>query len=194
VWTYQTSAAVPLSPTISADGGLVYASSQSDYPTPAQLYALNATTGEIVSSFQSNPNPGITSPPDGFSAATLSDDGKELFVGCADSHLYSLDANNLAVNWAGNTSQDQYGGSLEATPSLSIDGQTVMIGGDTGVLWALNSTTGENLWNFKTCAQYYCADQILGTAVPSPDGQSVYVTTTGGNLYKLSIGLGPVRN
>eukprot|EP01045_Picozoa_sp_COSAG04_P007451 COSAG04_NODE_390_length_15167_cov_93.727900_15_plen_86_part_00 len=30
-----------------------------------------------------------------------------------------------------------------------------MIGGDTGTLWALNATTGENLWAFKTCSQYY---------------------------------------
>ena len=88
---------------------------------------------------------------------------------------------------------NRYGGSLEATPSLSMDGQTVMIGGDTGVLWALNSTTGENLWQFKTCSQYYCNNHILGTAVPSSDGQSVYVTSTGGNIYKLNIGLGPVN-
>ena len=88
---------------------------------------------------------------------------------------------------------NRYGGSLEATPSLSIDGLTVVVGGDTGVLWALNSTTGENLWQFKTCSQYYCTNHILGTAVPSPDGQSVYVTTTGGNIYKLNIGLGPVN-
>ena len=30
-----------------------------------------------------------------------------------------------------------------------------MIGGDTGSLWALNTTTGENLWSYKTCSQYY---------------------------------------
>ena len=30
-----------------------------------------------------------------------------------------------------------------------------MIGGDTGELWALNTTTGENLWSYKTCSQYY---------------------------------------
>lgn len=115
-----------------------------------------------------------------------------IFVGCADSHLYSLDATNLAVNWVGNTSGDVYGGSLEATPSLSVDGGTVMIGGDTGVLWALNSTTGENLWSYKTCDQDYCPDHILGTAVPSPDAQSVYLTSTSGYIYKLNIGMGPV--
>ena len=30
-----------------------------------------------------------------------------------------------------------------------------MIGGDTGIIWALNATTGENLWSYKTCSQYY---------------------------------------
>ena len=81
VWTYQTTAAVPLSPALSADGALVYTSSQdAGTPgfggTPAQTFALNTTTGRIVSSFQSAVNPTIGSPLDGFSAPTLSDDGK----------------------------------------------------------------------------------------------------------------------
>ena len=35
-------------------------------------------------------------------------------------------------------------------------------------------------------------DHILGTAVPSPDGQSVFLPATNGYLYKLNIGMGPV--
>ena len=130
--------AVPLSPEISADGGLVYTACQDNgVPgfgnhallagqilrlrssrqlsgtcadtaggTAAQMLAVNATDGSLVSSFQSETKPSLTSPPDEFAAPRLSADGGAVFVGCANSHLYALNATNLAVLWVGNTGDE----------------------------------------------------------------------------------------
>eukprot|EP01045_Picozoa_sp_COSAG04_P007450 COSAG04_NODE_390_length_15167_cov_93.727900_14_plen_306_part_00 len=75
--------------------------------TAAQMLAVNATDGSLVSSFQSETKPSLTSPPDEFAAPRLSADGGAVFVGCANSHLYALNATNLAVLWVGNTSGDE---------------------------------------------------------------------------------------
>ena len=73
----------------------------------AQMLAVNATDGSLVSSFQSETKPSLTSPPDEFAAPRLSADGGAVFVGCANSHLYALNATNLAVLWVANTSGDE---------------------------------------------------------------------------------------
>ena len=71
------------------------------------MFAVNATDGSLVSSFQSETKPSLTSPSDEFTAPRLSADGGAVFVGCANSHLYALNATNLAVLWVGNTSGDE---------------------------------------------------------------------------------------
>ena len=50
---------------------------------------------------------------------------------------YKLNATNGDVLWVGNTSTDHYGGSLEATPSLSASEATVFVGSDDANVYQL---------------------------------------------------------
>ena len=196
VWTFQGGSPIPLSPAISADGGLVFAAVESSGVvgfggTSANVIALNASSGELVWSFNVPGAGCLTCPSDGFTAPTLSGDGLSVFAGSADSKLYKLNATTGDLLWVGNTSSDVYSGTLEATPSLSVSGGTVFVGSDSGQLYALNASSGENNWNFATSKSYSPA-QILGTSIPGPDGDSLFLATTGGEVFKLNIALGPV--
>ena len=86
-------------------------------------------------------------------------------------------------------------GSLEATPSLSVSGGTVFVGSDDACVYALNASTGANDWHFATASpQAVPTPHILGTSIPGPNGDSLYLANTNGRVFKLNIGLGPISS
>ena len=99
-------------------------------------------------------------------------------------------------SWSHYLSLHPFGmGSLEATPSLSVSGGTVFVGSDDACVYALNASTGANDWHFATASpQAVPTPHILGTSIPGPNGDSLYLANTNGRVFKLNIGLGPISS
>merc|ERR1712085_230030 len=73
-------------------------------------------------------------------------------------------------------------GLIEWSPALSSDGKVVYFGSDQ-YLYAVNASTGSNIWSFKT-PEIICSSPVL-----SSDGAMVYVGSSNlatGGLFKVN--------
>lgn len=135
--------------------------------TQASFYALDADTGKIRWQFQGNDSV-ITRP---------AFDGVSLFIGVLDSSLYQINATSGSVGWHITLASS---GNLPALPTGAAptfaDG-VVCVGGESGVMEALDAATGTLRWQ-------HMLDASVDSAPAVADG-AVYVTTEKGSVYAL---------
>ena len=148
-------------------GDTVYVGANGYYQ--ASVYALDAQTGTMRWNSQAN---------DAVIARPASD-GSHLFVGIRDSTLYEFDATTGASGW--HITVGEGGGSgLAALPTgaapMVADG-VVYVGGESGVVEALDAATGSTRWK-------QAVDGAVDSAPAVADG-AVYVTTEKGSVYAL---------
>ncbi len=159
-WVTNVGAIVRSSPVVS--NGLVYVGSDD-----AGLYALNATTGQVV--WKTITGAAVRSSP-----AVA---GGAVYVGSDDKAVYALDAATGAVRWKTTT-----GASVGSSPAVANG--VVYVGSDDAGLYALNATTGQVAW--KT---------ITGASVRSSPAVSdgvVYVGSDDAKVYALDAPTGAV--
>ena len=127
-WVTTTGAAVRSSPVVA--NGVVYVGSDD-----AGLYALNATTGQVI--WKTITGAAVRSSPAVASGV--------VYVGSDDKAVYALDAATGAVLWKTTT-----GAAVRSSPAVANG--VVYVGSDDAGLYALNATTGQVIWKTTTGA------------------------------------------
>ena len=128
LWSYETSDDVFSSPAVS--GGVVYVGSRDN-----GLYALDASTGDLLWRYETGGNVYLESSP--------AVSGGVVYVGSRDNRLYALDASTGDLLWRYET-----GGSVVSSPAVS--GGVVYVGSREAYLYALDASTGDLLWRYET--------------------------------------------
>jgi PGF-pre-PGF domain-containing protein len=121
-------------------------------PAGDVIRAINVETGEVVWSHQ------LESRVRAKGGVTVADGG--VFVGDRRGFVYRLDASTGAVSWRYDTSQTLQellldGGDGHIRTAPAVHNGTVFVGGSgyrqgSGVMYALNATTGAEVWRFQT--------------------------------------------
>jgi hypothetical protein len=164
LWSYTTYGLVESSPTV-ADG-VVYVGSLGSNGRQGSVYALDASTGNKIWSYQTGSNYVYSSP------AVA---GGDVYIGSFDGNVYALDASTGNKIWNYPT------GSWGVWSSPAVAGGVVYIGSDgdypsnDGSVYALNVFTGGCLWSYQT-------DGSVGSS-PAVANGLVYVGSNDGNVY-----------
>ena len=148
------------------------------------VYALNANTGAEIWTYRTNDT---TANDDVGAAPTISAPGVNGFAdGVAyitgkNKVTYALDLTTGSVLW-----QDALAvGKAGDIAGSALDGNTLYVDSDTGV-YALNATTGAQVWHVLSQGAFYSSPAITGAA-----GQQVLITgNLTGHLYALSLATG----
>jgi outer membrane protein assembly factor BamB len=172
-WRFQTGGAVRSSPVL-ADG-FVYVGSSDGY-----MYALDASTG--AERWKLNAQSAITSTPAVVNGT--------VYVGTWDGRFLALKAASGEVLWSVKTGADaalawgyESGDFFTSSPTV-LDGKVLCGGGD-GFLYALESTTGRELWKVKT------GGRVRST--PAVDRGTVFVGSFDGSLYAVELESGQLK-
>ena len=160
LWSYETGSRVESSPAVS--GGVVYVGSGDNH-----LYALDASTGDLLWSYEMGDNVYLESSP--------AVSGGVVYVGSDDNHLYALDASTGDLLWSYKT-----GAYVESSPAVS--GGVVYVGSGDNHLYALDASTGDLLWSYET------GDHVDSS--PAVSGGVVYVGSDDNHLYALDASTG----
>jgi outer membrane protein assembly factor BamB len=179
VWNYTTGDCVGWSsPAVS--GGVVYVGSGD-----GKLYALDAATGALVWSYATGGHVWW-----GWSSPVVAD-GK-VFVGSWDSNVYAfgvdwwpmfhhdLTHTGYSTSTVLNTTHTWYyltGSAVVSSPAV-VDG-TVFVGSLDNNTYALNATTGVQVWNYTTGGPIQWSSPAVASGV-------VYVGSTDGKVYALN--------
>ena len=159
-WVTTTGGTVSSSPTVVND--VVYVGSSDD-----RLYAMNATTGQIlwvtITGGDVESSPAVTN--------------GVAFVGSNDTKIVAMNATTGQILWSTLT-----GGAVSSSPAVT--GGVVYVGSFDNRLYALNATTGQILWS-----------TITGPAPTSPAVANgvVYVGSGNGQLSALDAATGAVQ-
>ena len=108
-----------------------------------------------------------------------------IYFGSMDGKVYALQEpaagqREPRVRWTFSSGSRGKTGGFENAPALDGTGRLV-IGGNDGLVYALNAATGEKLWTFKSGFSEY---GIFSSAALGPDG-TVYIGPKDGFLYAL---------
>jgi outer membrane protein assembly factor BamB len=160
-WVTATGAGVRSSPVVA--NGVVYVGSDD-----AGVYALNATTGQVI--WKTITGAAVRSSP-----AVA---GGVVYVGSDDKGLYALDAATGAVRWKTTTAA-----AVRSSPAVANG--AVYVGSDDAGLYALNATTGQVLWKTTTGASVRSS--------PAVSNGVVYVGSDDAKVYALDASTGAVR-
>ncbi len=186
VWKFDTGTTIETSPVIAPDGTIYMGAD--DW----KLYAVappeaGSSEGRLKWTLQTNGTL-ISSP-------ALGPDGT-IYIGSMDGNLYAIADRGQGkpphIKWRFSTGQRDERGGIETSPVLS-DGK-VLIGGNDGVLYALESNTGKVLWRLKTWFDTYgiFSNPALGpdgTLYFGPkDGRLLAVTSKGAISWEYTIG------
>lgn len=145
----------------------------------SRLWALNAITGEILwqSSFLGQM---IQSTP------AIGDDG--IYVGTWDA-IYCLSKTNGSIQWTFSAKHKNLGHSgffIDSSPVVYLN--TVYIGLNDGYLYAINTTTGKEIWEFETSAPIKCTPAIYNGRIYFGSGHGGYYHDN--NFYSVELGQG----
>merc|ERR1712166_1452199 len=115
----------------------------------------------------------------------LSPDGKTLFVGSEDEHLYALhtalQSHEEQQKWEFYTPEG-----IVSTPTVSPDGKAVYVGAGNN-LYAVNAADGALRWKFTTLKS------VQSSPAVSMDEKTVFVGSDDGNLYAVNAADGTLR-
>lgn len=210
IWRYATGGKIYSSPALGdldGDGLLEVVIGCDDY----NIYALNGLDGSVFWKYKTNDS--IASSP---LIGDINSDGKpEVVVGSMDKGLYALYGSNGSLMW----SFDSVGyiwsspalGDIDNDGSLEVVVGSTDMAGPTGVLYALNGTTGEEKWNFSANNWMDCSpaigdingdgdmEVVIGSrdhnvyALHGSDGSLYWSFSTSGNAYS-SPAIGDIDN
>jgi outer membrane protein assembly factor BamB len=138
-------------PTVSVDGGAVYAGAWD-----GNVYALSAYDGTTAWTFNTGGRVRASPMP--------SPAGDLVVVGSTNGTLYGIGAADGQERWR----SDALGGGIEGTAAFRRDGKVVFAGGGDGGLAALDSETGATLWNTPLGHS-----PLLAAPALSPDGETL---------------------
>ena len=147
------------------EGNTVYVGA--DGYTRASFYALDADTGKIRWQFQGNDSV-ITRP---------AFDGSHLFIGALDSSQYQVNAESGKVGWHITLTSSDNLPALPTGAAPTVADGVVYVGGESGVVEALDAATGTLRWQRSV-------DGAVDSAPAVADG-AIYVTTEKGSVYAL---------
>ncbi len=182
LWTYDTGSLIFSSPAVANDGkiyfggsdGFLYALNSSGNllwdvfvegeldssvaigpagnlfvaSSDGKVYAFDRISGAELWSFEVPTEIGALGRETQITSSCMLDGSGALYFGCNNHYVYSLDTSNGSVLWKYET-----GGIVEASPTLSIDGN-VLISSQDGFLYSLD-TNGELVWQTQIGANYY---------------------------------------
>ncbi|MDH7511014.1 MAG: PQQ-binding-like beta-propeller repeat protein [Methanolinea sp.] len=169
LWSCQTGARVTSSPSVA--GGIVYIGSQD-----RNLYALNATTGEILWKYDTMERNDIVSSSPAVANGVV-------YIGGLKTKVHALDAYSGDLLW-------KYKVPIRTTSrsgissSPAVAGGTIFIANMDGVVYAFDEETGALLWNYTPTDK-----QEIFSSPAVADG-AVYVLTYGADLYALDASTG----
>lgn len=135
-----------------------------------KYYALDSQSGQLKWSFL------VDSGTFQYSTAFYQDN--VLYVGCTDSYIYALNAENGNLLWKFKTN-----GPIES--SVFVSGTTVFVGSDDDSFYALNAATGELKWKYATGFNV--------SSSPIVSGETVYFGSDDGYLYALAQSTGTLK-
>jgi outer membrane protein assembly factor BamB len=175
-WRFSTGDSIGSVPTVA--NGIVYINSNDK--KDGNLYALNATTGQVlwtrhIGSYD-------------FGCAPTVANGV-VYMGAPDDNLYALNARTGNVLWTAPTE-----GRIGSSPTL-FNG-VIYIGSDDGTLYAFNASTGKQLWAIPTGGDIRSSPAVANGVVyvGSDDGHLYALNAANGNpLWKFPTG-GKVRS
>lgn len=178
VWSLSLGTTIQTSPTFTPDGTLVIGADDWAYYgiTPPR----GSTGPKIAWRFQTQGTL-ITSPAVGADGA--------VFVASMDGTVYALEPPTQAgqpvtIRWKFNSGARDAEGGFENAPVID-DGGTLYIGGNNGILYALDTKTGKEKWTFDGVARAgYRTFAIFSSAALGAD-RTLYFGGKNGVLYTL---------
>ena len=141
-------------------------------PNPANVLALNDTTGKLLWSYN-------TANATSISTAPVIAYGK-VFVGLDNFRFFALDENTGGLVWSFNTP----GGSNATTPA--VYNGVVYFGTGARVVYALNATTGAQIWTRTT------GGAVTSSPAVAIGSNELFVGSNDRYLYALSLSTGTV--
>jgi outer membrane protein assembly factor BamB len=127
------------------------------------VYGLDSLSHEQVSSFQTN----------GIVRAAPAVDGKNVYVGSSDGFLYCYYTGERGkIRW-----RRPLGEGGEVFSEALVRGSRVYVGSTNGYLFALERSSGEIVWAFRT------GGPVLSR--PVAKGRLLYVTSMDGHIYAI---------
>ena len=178
VWSLNLGTTIQTSPAFAPDGTLVIGADDWAY------YGITPASGssgpKVKWRFQTQGTL-ITSP-------SVDSDGT-VFVASMDGKVYALEppkdaGKPVKVRWSfASGARDEKGG-FENAPAIDNEG-TLYIGGNDGILYALDTKTGKVMWTFDGIARSgYRTYAIFSSAAIGPD-RTVYFGGKNGDLYAI---------
>ena len=178
VWSLSLGTTIETSPALTPDGTLVIGADDWAY------YGITPPRGgagpRIKWRFQTQGNL-IASP-------AVDSDGT-VFVASMDGNIYALDppkeaGQSVKVRWSFSSGGRDDKGGFENTPAVDKEG-TLYIGGNDGILYALDTKTGKVKWTFDGVARSgYRTYAIFSSAAIGPD-RTIYFGGKNGDLYAI---------
>ncbi len=167
-WKQKVGLFVTSSPTLSADGSVLYVGSgtvETDGTSGKNgLHALRTSDGSEVWVFKTSEQVE--------SAPSLSADGT-LYFGSHDKNIYAVRSADGSLRWSQTT-----GDKVISSPALGADG-TVYVGSYDSYMYALQADTGAIKWRYKT------RDAINASPVIGPDG-TIFFGSTGSSFHAVN--------
>jgi uncharacterized repeat protein (TIGR01451 family) len=148
--------------------GVVYYGSEDSGVLTGHVYALNASTGAQLWSFETG------GPVDSSPAVA----NGVVYIGSWDHNLYALNASTGAKLWSFTT-----GDALESSSPAVANG-VVYVGSIDGNVYALNATTGEKLWSYDTGSGLVSSPAVANGVV------YIGSTDSDGHVYALNASTG----
>jgi len=155
-WQYKTEGKILSSPSVA--NGKVFIGSRDN-----QLYALDATSGDIVWKFETEK--WIDSSP--------AVDEAQVYFTSRDGHLYCVNIADGSLKWKHNT-----GGSDFSSPVISDGKVFAGAGFPTNLIYAVDQETGQRLWQKE-------AEQAVYSS-PALWGNNVYIGANDSKIYCLN--------
>jgi outer membrane protein assembly factor BamB len=173
-WSFKTAGKVVSSPTLSADGKMVFFGSDD-----GKVYALTTADGKQVWSVDIGGE--VRASP------LLTADGSTLMVTNVNGNIRALATADGSKVWG----PINLGTAVDGSLTLSPDGSTFYVAGYASVMYAIPAT-GSNAGKQVTTTFYLTGPAI---ATPAIDGNgNIYVTTLNGTLDSFSPGSGTERS
>ncbi len=171
LWSYSTGGQVRSSPAV-ADG-VLYVGSYDNY-----VYALNATSGDVLWSILTAGGSGVGSSPAIANGVVYVQDTVSKYT------FYALNAATGAIRW--NTHSD-----IDGYSSPAISNGAVYVGTEGGNVYALDTTTGTQIWSYDTGREVESSPAVTnGIVYVGSDDDKIYAlnTTSGDLLWSYSTG------
>lgn len=178
VWSFNIGTTIQTSPTFTPDGTLVIGADDWAY---YGITLPQGTSGPRVKWRFQTQGTLITSP-------AVDADGT-VYVASMDGKVYALDppkdaGQPVKVRWTFSSGARDAEGGFENAPAIDDKG-TLYIAGNNGILYALDSKTGEEKWVFDAVARAgYRTFAIFSSAAIGPE-QTIYFGGKNGVLYAI---------